>query len=468
MTDFVIGRQSYDDLFEDDEIEYYEDDLSEKSDRHNKFVEKNKKILKSIKCNFNTNYLAHIGTVNRALCNKADNDIITFSCSYNDKTLVTYEIKCENTKEECVYGILNSINLLFIIEDKKIDIQFNVQDDSILLNFISDNNDILIKGFSISDNFEPRLLLSNYGVLRALISSLDASFDFSLNKEKYASDSYYRQFKGIDFSDEQKSLLEIYLKELSKIRPLFTYTRFSFRRLYTYFTRNINDIEYIYAHSVTQSVLYNFKDTSDYLSRTIHEFANKNITRNSKIHEFIVRWMKIFNIGIDYKLDSFGGESHIVKITNTDKRSVNLADKGMGSIQLMTLLFRIATKMKDLRSVGNRYTTIIIEEPEQNLHPMLQSKLADLFYELYDKYRFNFIIETHSEYLIRKSQVLVNQLRTKRNKRSNNPVNNPFKVYYFPSEGVPYDMDYAPDGSFNEDFGTGFFDEASNLAFQVL
>ena len=98
---------------------------------------------------------------------------------------------------------------------------------------------------------------------------------------------------------------------------------------------------------------------------------------------------------------------------------------------------------------------------------MLQSKLADLFYELNREYGFRFIIETHSEYLIRRSQVIVAK------ERYGNEVelrkNSPFKVIYFPGEGkLPYDMIYRPDGKFSNEFGTGFFDEASNLIFDIL
>ena len=55
--------------------------------------------------------------------------------------------------------------------------------------------------------------------------------------------------------------------------------------------------------------------------------------------------MKEFNIGKDFEITSVGGEAHLVNIVNFDDRSVNLADKGMGSIQLMILLFRLATQM---------------------------------------------------------------------------------------------------------------------------
>ena len=108
--------------------------------------------------------------------------------------------------------------------------------------------------------------------------------------------------------------------------------------------------------------------------------------------------------------------------------------------------------------------TVLLEEPEQNLHPALQSKLTDLIYEVNKKYNVRFIIETHSEYLIRKTQILVahENISDYRNKVL-------FKVYYLPTDGnIPYEMRYRSDGKFSNEFGPGFFDEASNLAFELL
>jgi hypothetical protein len=48
---------------------------------------------------------------------------------------------------------------------------------------------------------------------------------------------------------------------------------------------------------------------------------------------------------------------------------------------------------------------------------------------------------------------------------------NPFKVYYFnsvSSDTPYYEIMYQNDGNFSNDFGRGFFDEASNLAFEIL
>jgi predicted ATPase len=112
-------------------------------------------------------------------------------------------------------------------------------------------------------------------------------------------------------------------------------------------------------------------------------------------------------------------------------------------------------------------TTVFIEEPEQNAHPKLQSKLADLFLEV-NKItggRVRFVVETHSEYLIRRTQVLVAEADYKTEEYLNGL--NPFKVYYFPEDGMPYDMKYTLSGRFENKFGGGFFDEAAESALAI-
>src|SRR5699024_7978846 len=104
-----------------------------------------------------------------------------------------------------------------------------------------------------------------------------------------------------------------------------------------------------------------------------------------------------------------------------------------------------------------------IEEPEANLHPALQSKLTELFYDAYKKYGIRFIIETHSEYILRKSQLLVKQINSKQDDKNEQP----FKVYYFEKEKGVYEMRYREDGKFKDEFGSGFFDVSSKLAFEI-
>ena len=84
---------------------------------------------------------------------------------------------------------------------------------------------------------------------------------------------------------------------------------------------------------------------------------------------------------------------------------------------------------------------VIIEEPEMNLHPKYQSLLADLFLELSERYGFRFIIETHSEYMIRKTQVEVKNSRYESPEALN--ALNPFQVLYFPQNESPRSL-YLP------------------------
>ena len=228
----------------------------------------------------------------------------------------------------------------------------------------------------------------------------------------------------------------------------------------------VTRIEYIYAHAARQNVFLNSKDQNDYIAQTIHDFMSSKANYNEDVKKFIVKWMgkNEFNIGNDYRIKVIGGEAYQVFI-KSDEEECPLADMGMGSIQLMILLFRLGTYINKYKA-GAYPLTILIEEPEQNLHPKLQSKLADLFCGLNKEYHYRFIIETHSEYLIRKTQVIV----AEENYEDENALkeNNPFMVYYFDggNEEIPYyQMQYTLSGRFANKFGEGFFDEAgkSNL-----
>lgn len=237
-------------------------------------------------------------------------------------------------------------------------------------------------------------------------------------------------------------------------------------------------IEYITAHAANQNTIYSTADRNDYIAQTVHGFMRAKIARGQKEYTFVTDWMRKFGVGHDFDVISIDGEAYRVKIKDEDNSTVNLADKGMGSIQLMILLLRLATILREYEpqnivtleeSYQLRYPTIIIEEPEQNLHPKVQSQLADLFLYLNKEYHCKFVVETHSEYLIRKTQVLVSKENYE--DKSSMKDNNPFMVYYFDGENGKkpyYPMEYRTDGNFSNEFGTGFFDAATKLLYEIL
>lgn len=139
-----------------------------------------------------------------------------------------------------------------------------------------------------------------------------------------------------------------------------------------------------------------------------------------------------------------------------------LADEGYGITQLLSLLLNIELHISDDRS---RPKYICVEEPEVHLHPKYQSMLAEMFVEAYQKYNIRFIIETHSEYLIRKLQVMVADKECELN-----PSEVSINYVDKGDDGAATNrrIEILEDGSLSEDFGTGFFDEADNLAINLF
>lgn len=142
----------------------------------------------------------------------------------------------------------------------------------------------------------------------------------------------------------------------------------------------------------------------------------------------------------------------------------HLADMGMGSLQLMQLFFKIASILRQNKS-QTKGVQLIIEEPEISLHPYLQSKLADFFYEVNKEYGIKFIVETHSEYIIKNTQVIGLEEDLLKNQEFNP---NPFKIYYFHFEKGPYEMTMDSSGRFIKDFGKGFTDVSRKLTRKLL
>jgi predicted ATP-dependent endonuclease of OLD family len=231
-----------------------------------------------------------------------------------------------------------------------------------------------------------------------------------------------------------------------------------------------SSVVYLGANPAKQSALFAIRDRNNALAQSIHEFFQLDIKKGSATFLWVEKWMREFEVGDTFEIELHAGEAYEVNIFSHDTK-IPLADKGMGSIQAMLLILRLATaiykyELKKKANEANGILTtvyIIIEEPELNLHPRLQNRLTDLFLEAKENYKLNFIIETHSEYIIRRSQVLV-----KENEYEIAPNENPFYVYYFPKDDVPYRMEYEENGRFNRNFGEGFFEVATNSTMTLL
>ncbi|WP_312716759.1 AAA family ATPase, partial [Sphingobacterium multivorum] len=120
-------------------------------------------------------------------------------------------------------------------------------------------------------------------------------------------------------------------------------------------------------------------------------------------------------------------------------------------------------------SFGDEFdpSLLLIEEPETNLHPKWQSLLAEMFYEANKKFNIQFVIETHSEYLIRNFQNLVASAALSAGN---------IKLFYLrnikaaSSGNIQVEnVVVESDGGINyEVFDNGFFDESTNLQLSLL
>lgn len=221
-------------------------------------------------------------------------------------------------------------------------------------------------------------------------------------------------------------------------------------------------VDHLSPHRNSQTRLYINNNASSDMNEIIREHSFKPIVKSSVAGKFIKRWMKEFDIGEDFKIKQIEGLATQIELTYNGEIT-NLADKGFGAGQVFAILLKIALLINKLIKKKDSSIILLIEEPEANLHPALQQKLSNLFYEVQANFGINFILETHSEYMIRMSQIIVKQIHEKEE-----TAKIPFIAYYFDKEDKPYSMIYRKDGKFTNEFGSGFFDVSSNLAFDIL
>jgi len=295
--------------------------------------------------------------------------------------------------------------------------------------------------------------LKNIGVETAFIDEiLEEVLRINYVETKEASPKSYNDYHHVKSFDDDKSLI---ISEMDK------------------FVNAISKIELSYfgAESFKQPALFSLKDTNNSLAQAIHQFYQLKSIASSQENKFVREWMANFEIGESFEISPIEGEAYkfIVFEDPDQKYPINLSDKGMGSLQAMKLLLRIAKVINKVKTIDRKEVNeiVISEESELNLHPALQSKLADLFYAVNTEYGIKFIIETHSEYIIRRSQVIGLKNNLLRNQDDNL---NPFKVYYFPIDikNEPYEMKYTSEGRFNRNFEEGFFNEATNSTKEIF
>ena len=224
----------------------------------------------------------------------------------------------------------------------------------------------------------------------------------------------------------------------------------------------------------------------------VYSFAKSNEEEKKyKPCMFINKWLKHLGIAdhveIKTHADGYGVTIHLYE-NEKDTVGMQLVDKGFGVLQLFAVLLKIEIailEMKRNEQLYKYYTdglnkdiikylrthnqlhpaTVALEEPECHLHPSLQSKFADMLVDANKQYGIHFLVESHSEYFIRKLQLLVSKKDIESKDISLLYINPLSRPSYLP---VITDIGLETDGTLKNEFGSGFFDESLRLSKELF
>lgn len=264
-------------------------------------------------------------------------------------------------------------------------------------------------------------------------------------------------------------------KNVSATKERYSIITQCFENSYKELVKKISSIHYLSSIKEENSRIYIGTNNSPFINLLKDYSTLKTDTR------FLNKYLKIFEIGKEIKVDYQRKYQVInVSVISGTAPARDLVDFGYGIKQLILLLMQISVIAEKNRMDREMYyqdglsletyyipSLLIIEEPETNLHPKWQSVLADMFLEASTKYNIQLLIETHSEYLIRKFQTLTAQGKSKsrsikifylRNNQKANQERKQLETVFIEQDGS---IDYRI-------FDGGFFDESHNLKFSLL
>lgn len=179
-------------------------------------------------------------------------------------------------------------------------------------------------------------------------------------------------------------------------------------------------------------------------------------------------------MGYRISIDDIGENLYSLVVTNRldngYEEKDNLMDVGFGISQVLPIVTELMGEksMPDVR-VRNQSRTkknFVIEQPELHLHPAAQAELAHLLVNATNLNRSRrIIVETHSEHLIRKLQVLIADPSV--------PIDNDqVAIYYVEKnklgESFIEKMEIAENGQFKKRWPSGFFDKGFELSRELM
>ncbi len=124
-----------------------------------------------------------------------------------------------------------------------------------------------------------------------------------------------------------------------------------------------------------------------------------NKVGNIPLENYIAEKLKDLGLIDSFRLEELREGTNIFRVLvrrTPESPEVSLTDVGFGVSQVLPVLV--------LCYYVPEGSTILLEQPELHLHPSVQSGLADIFIDAYQKRGVQIILESHSEHLLRRLQ----------------------------------------------------------------
>ena len=262
--------------------------------------------------------------------------------------------------------------------------------------------------------------------------------------------TYYKSLANkLNFTKEDYEFLDDYIRKYLLIIPKLTekfFVPFSIGPL-----REKPKSKYLLKGDKFQSSdYYGILNRIDEYYENYNPFYPGNKADES-LDEYLSKQLSFFGLGkriLIKKKDGIGG----IYVSDQDGTNYNLTESSSGLIQILPIIINEYFNEHDVpeynfEQKGSRLN--FLEQPELHLHPSLQTQLIEFLVKNLNTY----IIETHSEHIVRKLQVLIAKGYPKER----------VAVYYFDKNnktGITSikEMELDEKGRFKEDWPDGFFD----------
>lgn len=274
-------------------------------------------------------------------------------------------------------------------------------------------------------------------------------------------------------SDSNKQNIKLSEQEavfIDRWKQLFYYSDLM-KQIYSLFASEAKNIRYIGPFRDDPNRTYRDQDYISYSvgvhgENTINELIRDYKRKDSPLINSISEWTRRV-LGYEIIIREVTNGLFQVMLRDDNGIETNLIDNGYGISQVLPIVTQVVGLTTSIPvhkpASGKAERIVLLEQPELHLHPAAQSELADLFARcaIYSETPSKLLIETHSEHLIRKLQVLI---ASKDCELTSDMV----AFYYVDKdengEAHVEEMHILENGKFEDEWPSGFFDRGYQLS----